>query len=821
MIVHDLLSTPRRHQHGIVRSGSISSPKIFTPTQSSLHNKTYHYPYPSIENGLNPSSSRSYSLPENLAYSSHPSALSFDENPQSVFGTELADFQTIGLAEPFFTANPFANTSTPLITIEAIGLPSPQHTLLGKNTDNLGVLEKCSSSKFRDPYSHDPDTVMAVVQTESIDPDQRKITSNGTQQHILSPPGLLSTSEQSDIHSQYRHPRRRRIVSANPLPHLTHTWSAQQQQHQKCSPLSSLGKDSSRTSKHLPTPTDTPTQDTFSATRSLSKQNSLDSDGGVEAEMAIRRVLYEQNSSNEDDVPGFTHSSRHSASSHGLTPTTPRTVNGDDSTDEKSRLVGKVCNADGTVACNTSNHNSLNLNNWLSDYQHPGDGSDTSYRPTIPKFDRTMSDAYQDELYNPFTTQLPPVSAPSAPSAPANTMMLSPYHNSVREMLQAAEAARHNTANAAAPSVSPFRANSPLVVTSDSLATSNGADIGSLSATQPGPEVQPQIASEPEPKTISPKEAMLDYNELPNSKYSLFADNKSGGADYRQHVQEQLQSAPPLREHVYDMAVDTTRPPPWEMKRQTSHIPFNSTPPDAVLGLTPATASTSTKPMPAYTSQHQRNGRLAAGNAEANPEFPAHLTSMESSISDIAPDSSQNSVPELKKPVASSLADRGTYTCTYHGCTLRFDTPQKLQRHKREGHRSQQQHFRTSVSPGGNSNSSDNNMNNNNNNNHNNTNNGAHDTPLNSQAGPHRCNRINPTTGKPCETVFSRPYDLTRHEDTIHNARKQKVRCALCVEEKTFSRNDALTRHMRVVHPTVDFPGKYRKRGGGSVGGGD
>ncbi|XTI86071.1 hypothetical protein V2W45_1192783, partial [Cenococcum geophilum] len=55
---------------------------------------------------------------------------------------------------------------------------------------------------------------------------------------------------------------------------------------------------------------------------------------------------------------------------------------------------------------------------------------------------------------------------------------------------------------------------------------------------------------------------------------------------------------------------------------------------------------------------------------------------------------------------------------------------------------------------------------------------------------------------------------LTRHEDTIHNARKQKVRCALCIEEKTFSRNDALTRHTRVVHSEADFPGKHRRRGG-------
>jgi uncharacterized Zn-finger protein len=88
------------------------------------------------------------------------------------------------------------------------------------------------------------------------------------------------------------------------------------------------------------------------------------------------------------------------------------------------------------------------------------------------------------------------------------------------------------------------------------------------------------------------------------------------------------------------------------------------------------------------------------------------------------------------------------------------------------------------------------------------------DTSLrNSQAGPHKCERINPSTGKPCNSIFSRPYDLTRHEDTIHNARKLKVRCHLCTEEKTFSRNDALTRHMRVVHPEVDWPGKQRRRG--------
>lgn len=32
----------------------------------------------------------------------------------------------------------------------------------------------------------------------------------------------------------------------------------------------------------------------------------------------------------------------------------------------------------------------------------------------------------------------------------------------------------------------------------------------------------------------------------------------------------------------------------------------------------------------------------------------------------------------------------------------------------------------------------------------------------------------------------------------------------LCAEEKTYSRNDTLTRHMGVVHPDVDWSAKTR-----------
>ncbi|KFY02134.1 hypothetical protein V490_00609 [Pseudogymnoascus sp. VKM F-3557] len=71
--------------------------------------------------------------------------------------------------------------------------------------------------------------------------------------------------------------------------------------------------------------------------------------------------------------------------------------------------------------------------------------------------------------------------------------------------------------------------------------------------------------------------------------------------------------------------------------------------------------------------------------------------------------------------------------------------------------------------------------------------------------GLFKCERIRPS-GNPCNTVFSRSYDLTRHEDTIHDVRKQKARCQFCTEEKTFNRNDALMRHISVVHPDIKAP---------------
>ncbi|KAL2127150.1 hypothetical protein VTI74DRAFT_11253 [Chaetomium olivicolor] len=143
-----------------------------------------------------------------------------------------------------------------------------------------------------------------------------------------------------------------------------------------------------------------------------------------------------------------------------------------------------------------------------------------------------------------------------------------------------------------------------------------------------------------------------------------------------------------------------------------------------------------------------------------------------------------------------TMAKDGTYTCTFHDCTLRFATPKLLQGHKRESHR-QAHHLygpRPPVATGMTS------------------------SLLNIQAGPHRCDRFNPSTGKHCNAVFSRPYDLTRHEATIHDPGKQKARCHMCTGGKTFSREDACIRHFKVCHPGVECPVKRRRRGGSAAG---
>jgi hypothetical protein len=384
----------------------------------------------------------------------------------------------------------------------------------------------------------------------------------------------------------------------------------------------------------------------------------------------------------------------------------------------------------------------------------------------IPKLDRTMTDIYGDELYNPnfAITSTPPQQSHMTATSSANDVF--------SQRLNAANIQHLSAAHSPTPTVSrdrssPFRMGSPHALSQQhdfGVASGNGMQFNSAQrmreqtkAQQDAQMFQQQMTrvGEPEtPKTISPKDAILEFTEPEgDANFPLFGQEPTG-FDMDQIAKVMVsQEVKPQMAHLDQAGAGG------------QHFPYLSA------------------QMPSSIQMPQQYPFVA--RTQSRNDSPPRLSSAGSS-------SGGNTPAHYGRPMGTG-ADGGTYTCTYHGCTLRFETPALLQKHKREGHR-QTHGLANAARPASDM--------------------GMTSSLLNSQAGPHRCDRINPSTGKPCSTVFSRPYDLTRHEDTIHNARKQKVRCDLCTEEKTFSRADALTRHYRVCHPDMELPGKHRRRGG-------
>ena len=406
-------------------------------------------------------------------------------------------------------------------------------------------------------------------------------------------------------------------------------------------------------------------------------------------------------------------------------------------------------------------------------------------RNKVPGLDRTMSDIYQDELYNPEEPTVPaPTSKPTTPTLKLDGNTTSPRNSIFSERLHAATQG-HITARSGSPITAVSRQKSPFQTSSIYAAegypnsATSGQRIGStthLREQQKAAEAEAMAIAQPSDveaasRTVSPKEVTLEYEPENGSQVSLFPEAQSPP---RQVVRSQRPSM--LNQELTQP--DESFSGVAELRREgSSNLSTGS--------ISTRVSQTSQTPQRyPFISRSRQQTSGTQSSQDMNPEFPAHLVSMDSTRSESrvglgeSQSQSEDSDSEVQRP-ANTQADTGTYTCTYHGCSQRFETPQRLQKHKREGHRQ-----------GTPSSGSEN---------------------RNTQAGPHKCERINPTTGKPCNSVFSRPYDLTRHEDTIHNARKQKVRCTICTEEKTFSRSDALTRHMRVVHPDVEFPGKSKR----------
>lgn len=394
---------------------------------------------------------------------------------------------------------------------------------------------------------------------------------------------------------------------------------------------------------------------------------------------------------------------------------------------------------------------------------------------TVPKLDRTMTDICSDELYNPnFDFSAPP------PSQPSQTVA-SPTNDMFARTLQAANNQRLTATTAPIPTStiqrgrSPFRNGSPLAPkpahdfspqvssnmrfnTAQSMREQRKHEETALALRQ-----FTQATGNGTPQTISPKDAVLEYNEDDNNNFPLFPQQQTSGYANQMDKVAATQAA----NNFNNLALDTNLDSYLTAQLTASQLSNSSV--------------QFPQQYPFVSKQRQQ------------PSLPSATSFSMSRMDSSASPSSNASSPQRPEHIG---AEGGTYTCTYHGCTQRFETPALLQKHKREGHR--QAHGltglrRPEVSP---------------------TTSGNF---FNTQAGPHKCERINPSTGKPCNTIFSRPYDLTRHEDTIHNGRKQKVRCDVCTEEKTFSRADALTRHYRVCHPDLEFPGKHRKRGGSTI----
>ena len=450
-----------------------------------------------------------------------------------------------------------------------------------------------------------------------------------------------------------------------------------------------------------------------------------------------------------------------------------------------------------------------------------GGGVDTSsdMRSNTPQLDRTISDAYQDELFNPAMAQPAPSSQPRQQQAQGNTAF--------SDLLQVANS-NHLTARSASPIVnsisrqrSPFRESSQYAADGVHANPSNPAGATRLNSAaqlrlQQKHEADAHAYAQHHPpsrheylnatKTISPKEAFLDYdNTEEDAKMPRFQQIKLEPGFSSQNSNGRMNRGDTNESSNNDQGY-----PSMATSRSESSSSSATRQSGSSFPLLPPSAPAIPQQYPFISESRRQSSSLRSGSDQV-PEFPASLTSMESTKSEtgqaenvkITPeaDESFRSPPSSQEAPSSrpanTTASSGSYTCTTPDCYSRFDTSTKLQKHRRDAHRAASQY--TASSPTTPTSATHN------------TQAAANNVSRNNAPGPHKCDKVNPQTGKPCNTEFSRSYDLTRHEDTIHNSRKQKVRCHLCTEEKTFSRNDALTRHMRVVHPDVDFPGKSRR----------
>lgn len=508
--------------------------------------------------------------------------------------------------------------------------------------------------------------------------------------------------------------------------------------------------------QHLPTPTGTPTSDQYS--HLVYGQVPRRTKQLTEEQQAarVRAHMSFRQSLNQQWKPN-TYAQSPLQAQHSLAemPRTPQTVNGDD--------------ADGQQYGAGENFLELHLG-WCNDELLKGD---CAVATTVPKLGRTVSDARADELYNPYNLNPTYGDLSTMAPRPQNPNFLQPQPPVLQERLTAANKARSSSPSSPSGHASPFR-NSPYGGSSDF----NTQGVSQAPATMPdyGPIGSHPITSSQqnhkrvkqeneEPTTVSPKDAFPEQSvpKQEESYTSLFPEPN-----------QPLQYAP-YNAPAQDVGNLTSMPPvSWGYQA-------TSMPPHAQLDTKQENASQEPQYGPIYANVS------SSGNANY---LPPHLASMETTKSEES-DQMESSTDSGAERPSDTSASSARYTCPFKYpdgtyCHERFDDSAQLARHKKE-------HTRSSGI-------------------------GKDDpcAPKMSQAGPHFCQRLNPN-GERCGKEFTRPYDLTRHEETLHGNRK-KVRCPHCSDERLFSRGDALTRHLRVVHANLpQVAGKQRRRRSGGL----
>lgn len=306
--------------------------------------------------------------------------------------------------------------------------------------------------------------------------------------------------------------------------------------------------------------------------------------------------------------------------------------------------------------------------------------------------DQTISEIYEDSIYNS-NIQLSSTPSPSKPATATNNSS----HNEIFEQRLQTASNHHMQPNSQVPLVLPaaecdrFRHGCPLAPQNNFATDSQSLRIGTVPYLhkQQKLEHDAQVLQEQlcegstthsTSTTVSPTDVDLIYHDDDEkSLVSLFPTHQKPQnilSSY-QLKQEAMGSDENISTSAFSgmesTSCENSSFPPHAAQNQNS---FNFSIPAIDESLQFTTQQFS------YLQPQVHRQNCSVSNHISN--FPVSKSPTKSRKSEYELTSDKT---EIKKPTRVS-ADTGTYTCTYHGCTLRFDTPTRLQRHKREGHRS-------------------------------------------------------------------------------------------------------------------------------------